>query len=106
MATRSQGISVTWGGTAFVEVADLSWSYGGGLPKGRSVIWTDDLGSVTLTCMGTANVSTGEYGERKTVAISGGGATLTHAAVLESIVVAAELNGVTRYTVTLKLVDS
>lgn len=105
MATHSQGISVTWGGTAFVEVSDLSWSYGGGLPKGRSVIWTDDLGSVTLTCMGTANVSTGEYGQRKTVAISGGGATLTHAAVLESIGVATELNGVTRYTVTLKLVD-
>jgi hypothetical protein len=106
MATYSQGITATWGGTAFTEVVDLSWSYGGGLPKGRSAVWTDDLGSVTLTCMGTANVSTAQYGLRKQVVISGGGVTLTHYAVLESLGVAAELNGVTRYTVTLKLVDN
>lgn len=106
MATHSQGITATWGGTAFTEVVDLSWTYGGGLPKGRSAVWTDDLGSVTLTCLGAANVSTGEYGQRKQIAISGGGVTLTQYAVLESLGVAAELNGVTRYTVTLKLLDS
>lgn len=105
MATRSQGITVTWDGTPFEEVSDLAWTYGGGPSKGRGVIWTDDLGSVTLTCLGGANTSTANYGQRKAVVISGGGATLTHKAVYESIGVACELNGVTRYTVTLKLVD-
>lgn len=105
MATHSQGISVTWDGTPFEEVSDLSWTYGGGSPKGRSAIWTDELGSVSIACLGTTNTSTTKYGERKTVTISGGGATLTHKAVWESLGVACELNGVTRYTVTLKLVD-
>jgi len=105
MATYSQGITATWGGTAFTEVVDLSWTYGGGLPKGRSAVWTDDLGTVTLTCLGTPNMSTAQYGLRKQVVLSGGGVTLTHYAVWESLGVAAELNGVTRYTVTLKLLD-
>jgi len=105
VATLAQGITVTWGGTSFQEVTDLQWTYGGGLPKGRSVRWTDDLGSVQITCLGGNNTSTAEYGTRKQVVITGGGATLTHYAVWESLSVTPELNGVTKYTVTLKLLD-
>lgn len=105
MATHSQGIVIKWDGTAFQEVSDLSWSYGGALPKGRLSKWTDDLGSVSITCLGTVHMQVSQYGERKNVEITGGGANLTHKAVFESIAVAPELNGVTRYTVTLKLVD-
>lgn len=105
MATYSTGISATWGGTAFVEVTDLNWSYGGGPPKGRSVVWTDELGSVSITCLGSANTSTAEYGLRKALAISGGGQSLSVNAVWESLTVAPELNGVTRFTVTFKILD-
>lgn len=105
MATYSTGISATWGGTAFVEVTDLNWSYGGGPPKGRSAVWSDELGSVSVTCLGGANTSTSEYGLRKALSLSGGGQSLSVYAVWESLTVAPELNGVTRFTVTFKILD-
>jgi hypothetical protein len=105
VAFYSTGIAATWGGVAFVEVVDLSWTYGGGPSKGRSVVWTDDAGSVSITCLGAANTSTGEYGLRKTLALSGGGQALTLNAVWESLTVSPELNGVTKFTVTFRLLD-
>lgn len=105
MATYSTGISATWGGTAFTEVTDLSWTYGGGPPKGRDSAWTDELGSVSVTCFGGENTSAAEYGLRKTLVLSGGGQSLNVPAVWESLTVAPELNGVTRFTVTFKILD-
>ncbi len=105
MATYSTGISATWGGVAFSEVVGLSWSYGGGSPKGRGSDWTDDLGSVSLTCLGSANAAKSNYGQRKLLVIAGGGNDLTEYASWESVAVANEVNGVTRYTITLKILD-
>lgn len=105
MATYSAGITATWGGVAFAEITDLSWTYGGGPPKGRSSIWTDDVGSVSITTLGTANMSTAQYGERKQIVLGGGGQSLTSYAIFEGLTVAPELNGVTRYTATFKLLD-
>lgn len=105
MATLSTGITATFSGTTFAEVTDLSWTYGGGLPKGRSDRWTDDVGSVTIACLGTAGVATSNYGTRGDLTITGGGAALTSKAVYEGLSVAPELNGVTRYTVTFRLLD-
>lgn len=106
MATYSTGISATWGGTPFTEIVDLSWTYGGGPSKGRSVAWTDAAGSVSVTALGSANTSIAEYGLRKALALSGGGQSLTVNAVWESLAVAPEINGVTRYTVTFRLLDN
>lgn len=106
MAAVSQGVSVTWNGITFQEVTGLSWTYGGGPSKGRSVVWTDDVGSVAIECLGSNNTGIGNYGVRATLVISGGGQSLTNPAVWESLSVANELNGVTRYTVTLKLLDN
>jgi hypothetical protein len=105
VATYSTGITATWGGTPFVEIVGLSWSYGGGPSKGRSVIWTDDLGTVSITCLGSANTSLTEYGERKSLVLSGGGQSLTRNAVWESLSVSPELNSVTKFTVTFRLLD-
>jgi hypothetical protein len=105
VATYSTGITATFGSTTFTEVTDLSWTYGGALPKGRSVAWTDDVGSVSLTCLGTAGITTASYGVRNDLTITGGGANLTSKAVYEGLSVAPELNGVTRYTVTFKILD-
>lgn len=105
MATHSTGITATFGGTTFGEVTDLSWTYGGALPKGRSAIWTDDVGSVTLTCLGSAGVTTASYGLRGDLVISGGGSNLTCKAVYVGLSVSPELNGVTRYTVTFTILD-
>lgn len=105
MATYSTGITATFGSTTFAEVTDLAWTYGGALPKGRSVVWTDEAGSVTLTCLGATGITTASYGLRNDLTISGGGASLTCKAVYVGLGVAPELNGVTRYTVTFKILD-
>ena len=105
MATYSTGIAVAFNGTTFTEVNSLSWSYGGGPAKGRATPWTDELGSVTVGCLGTAGISTANYGIRGTLVVTGGGATLTTKAVYEGVSVAPELNGVTQYTVTLRILD-
>lgn len=106
MATYSTGVAVSWGGVQFTEVYDLSYTYGGGPARGRATPWTDELGSVTLSCFGTANVSTSQYGVRDQLAISGGGASLTVPAVFESLAVQYGLNDVTRFTVTFKILDA
>lgn len=105
MATYSTGITATFGSTTFAEVTDLAWTYGGSLPKGRASTWTDDVGSVSLTCLGAAGASTSNYGLRNDLTISGGGSNLTCKAVYTGLSVAPELNGVTRYTVTFKILD-
>jgi len=105
VASYSQNVAVTWGGTPFTEIVGLDWTYGGGPPKGRSSTYTDEGGSVTVTTLGSANTSEGEYGLRKELVISGGGQALTSKAVWESLSVANEVNGVTRFTVTFKLLE-
>ena len=105
MAAHSTGISVTFDGVAFSEVSELTWEYGGGPAKGRSSAWTDEVGTVTVGCMGTPNITTAKYGTRADIVITGGGANLTCKAVYEGLSVAPELNGVTRYTVTFRLLD-
>lgn len=106
MASYSQGVSVTWNGIAFQEVTGLSWTYGGGPSKGRDVAWTDEAGSLSVECLGSNNTGLANYGVRADVVVSGGGQSLTNAAVWESVGVASEVNGVTRFTVTLKLLDN
>ena len=105
MASYSQNVAITWGGTPFTEVVGLDWQYAGGPSKGRGVPWTDEAGTVTVTALGGANTSASEYGLRKQLVISGGGQSLTAYAVWESLGVANEVNGVTRFTVTFKLLD-
>ena len=105
MATYSTGLSVTWGGVAFTEVVAAAPTYAGGPSKGRSVVWTDDAGTCTVECYGVTNVSSAEYGLRKQLVISGGGVSLTTYAVYEGFTQTPEVNGVTRYSVTFKLLD-
>lgn len=109
MATLSTDITVRWGNTYFGEVTDLQWSYGGSGAKDRlgnsAGRWTDEVGSVSVSCLGTANITTVNYGKLDDLTITGGGSALTHKALYESLNVAPELNGVTRYTVTFKLLD-
>ena len=103
MATHSTGITVTFNGAAATEVVGLSWTWGGGLPKGRSVVWTDDAGTVNVETLGAP--STAAYGLRGTLTIAGGGMGLTCTACCTSVSAAAELNGVTRYTSTFQIIQ-
>lgn len=103
MATYSTGISATWNTVTFTEVQSIAWNWGGSLPRGRSSNYTDEPGTVTLTCLGTDGVATSNYGTRAPLTISGGGATLTCSAVYEGLQVAPQLNGVTQYTVNFRI---
>lgn len=105
MATYSTGITATWGTVTFGEMQSLSWSYGGGGSKGRDAPWSDELGTVSIQCLSATGISTANAGTRAQLTVTGGGCALTTYAVYESVSVDAELNGVTKYTVTLKILD-
>jgi len=100
VAISSQGITVTWGGTAFQEVRSVSWDYGGN-SQGRQNI---DVGRAVVSCLGTANTSTANHGIRRQLVITGGGHDLTIDAIWDSVSAVAELNGVSSFTVVLRLV--
>jgi len=103
VATHSASISVSFKNAVASQVVGLSWTWGGGLPKGRSATWTDDIGTVTVENLG--GVSTGTYGEYGSLVISGGGMDLTCSACCTLVSAAAELNGVTRYTTEFKIIQ-
>lgn len=103
MANYSTGIVVTWGGSAFSEVTAASHTYGG-TRKGRSSAWIGDCGSATVEMLSGSMANTGFCGTTGTLVISGGGISLTAAAIYESCGATPELNGVTRYTVNFKLI--
>jgi hypothetical protein len=110
MATYSTGLSATWGGVAFTEVYELGVPLFGGVRKDRSFSgtsqgWTDEVGDVSISCYGTHNINAQEYGQRKPLVVSGGGVSLTFNAVCTGVSATPEVNGVTRYTFTAKLLD-
>lgn len=111
MAVYSTGLSVVFSGNGatliFGEVSDFSWSYGGGSARGRDSSWTDELGTVSVTFFGgglAANIS--NYGRRGILQSNGAGASLTVPAEYQSLTFNPELNGVTSYTVTFKILDA
>jgi hypothetical protein len=110
MAIVSTGISASWGGTPFAEVYELGLPLYGSVRKdrsssGTSTGWSDEVGDVSVSAYGTANMQTSEYGKRKELVVSGGGVSLTLNAVCTAVSATPELNGVTRYTFTAKLLD-
>jgi len=105
MATYSQDCQIFWNGLPFQEVTNLSWSFGGA-NRGRSVPFTDTPGTVSVTTLNIANTSIINFGVRAVLSIFGGGQFLTRNAVWESVAVTGEVNGITRYTVTFRLLDN
>jgi len=107
VATFSTGITVTWNSITFQEIFALSWSYGGERQdrgSGAAAGWIANPGSVTIGCFGSSGVQTSNVGKLGSLSITGGGVNASGNAVLESVNLEPELNGVTRYTVTLKVV--
>lgn len=102
MAINSTGISATWNGSTFSEVTDLSWDWAGGR-VGRSSNWSPLPGTISIETLANGTVTTSDVGTRAAFTISGGGVGLTGYAILESFGAKADLNGVTRYTVTLSI---
>lgn len=106
VSVYSTGITVTWNSTTFQGVNALAWQYGGTRQDRGSAAsqgWTDSPGSITFTCLGDAGITTADFGKRGAVTVTGGGMAFSGNAIFESLQADAELNGVTRYSVSLKI---
>jgi hypothetical protein len=111
MATISTGIEVKFGEVAFTEVYELGLPLYGGVRKDRSTDpnssgWSDEVGDVSVSAYGATNMSLALYGTRNTFIVAGGGISLTFNAVCTGVSATPQLNGVTRYTFTAKLLDT
>jgi hypothetical protein len=104
VATYSTGITATFASTTLNEITALSWNWGSGMPIGRTAVFQPVLGQITVETIGSA--STGMYGTRDSMSITGGGVALTCTAVCTDIAVTAEVNGVARYALTFDILDN
>jgi len=99
VATYSTGISASWNSVTFTEITGLSWTYGGeNNIRSATGLFAFSHGSVSFQALGTTP-TIASVGTRGNLVITGGGIGLTIKAVLESINVVAEVNGVTRTSV-------
>jgi hypothetical protein len=95
-------VTASFGGSSIGELVGVSVSYGGGMPEGRGGEWKPLLGQVQVETLSGA--STGQWGKLGTLAISGGGLSLTTLAVCTDVSAVAEINGITRYSYTFDLI--
>lgn len=65
MAIRVSGVTVRWGGLIVAEPTDVEFDLQRGLPVGRSVVWTLDLGTITVLANANTALPASEYGKRK-----------------------------------------
>jgi hypothetical protein len=104
MANVCTGVSVTWCSTALGEVTEIDVNVGGSLPLGRDSTFSVDAGTITLKCLSTAALGLSQYGVQGALAITGGGLTLTHKAICQTLTLSGRVNDVARYGATFKLV--
>lgn len=100
MATYSQGCTVSFTGATFAEVVGVNVTRGGGAPVGRDSTYAASGGSVSVESLG-GSYTWGAYGD---LTISGGGISLTSKAVCTGVSSVAQVNDVTRYSVTFDLI--
>lgn len=104
MATLCTGVSVTWAGVSLGEVTEIDVTVGGGLPLGRDTTFTVDAGTISIKCLSTDAIGLSQQGRQGTLAISGGGLTLTTKAICQTLTMTGRINDVSRYGATFKLV--
>jgi hypothetical protein len=66
-----QGQTVRWGTNALQEIQSISIDQPRGLPIGRTVTWTPNLGTIEVSGFATAHLPQSEYGKRKTLRFEG-----------------------------------
>lgn len=108
MATACAGVTVTWdsttvSGVAFEEVVSIAVTFGGSLPEARSVPWAFDAGSVELSTLHTANLSTTNWGSKGTLTFAGGGLDIAVPCIFERVTLEGAVNDVARYGFTFRI---
>ena len=104
MATYSTDISFTWDGVTMVEMYSLSLEASGDR-VGRSTNWRPDMGTISAACYGTAGIETTKVGKLAGFTASGGGISTSGYAICTGMTASPELNGVTKFTMTFKVID-
>lgn len=109
MANVCTGVSVTFNSVALGELTEINVNVGGSLPlaRGSTVAntqpWAFDAGTIDVKCLSTAQISIATYGKKATLAITGGGLTLTTKAICQTLQMAGKVNDVARYAATFKI---
>lgn len=114
MAIVLQGCTAEWGTATLTEVRQVEMDLQRGLPVGRQIPWTLNLGQVRVTMFGVGALTDAEYGKRRVLRISvpastsGGGAiTLVNQdAIYTDVVVTADTNDVVRLAHVFRLMDT
>ena len=112
MAIRVQGVQIAWGGVTVSEPVDVELDLQRGLPVGRSVVWTLDLGTITVLSHLNTALSLSEYGKRKILWIqyrneSNALQTLWESdCIYQGVSVKGELNNVWQFAYTFKVMDT
>lgn len=114
MATRVQGVAVTWGGSAVSEVTGVEFDIQRGLPlnRGTATPWTMTLGSVAVEALANSALPTTEYGKRKVLKVtykneSDATQTLWESdCIYEGLTVRQPLNDVMRFAFTFRVMDT
>lgn len=104
MATYCAGVTATWDSVSFGEVTRIDVTHGGELPQGRASNWTVDAGTIEISSFSTAQLTSAQYGKKATLAITGGGLTLTTKAICQTLRATGTVNDVTRYVGTFRIV--
>jgi hypothetical protein len=111
MAIPCAGVTASWqaagveAAVEFGELTEVAVSYGNAIPEARSVVWAFDLGTVEISCLGTANVSVSNYGRKGTLTFGGGGLSLATKAIYERVRMTGTVNDVARYAITFRISD-
>jgi hypothetical protein len=71
MAIPCQGFTITWGGQPLQEVQSLELDAQRGLPLGRTVTWTPNLGTLRIAAFADDHLPDSEYGRRKRLKFQG-----------------------------------
>jgi hypothetical protein len=103
MANVCTGVFVTFGGVALGELTEINTNIGGGLPLSRDSNWTLDAGTIDVKCLSSAQIEIATYGKKATLAITGGGLTVTTKAICEKLSMAGRVQDVARYAATFRI---
>ena len=103
MANVCTGVSVSFNSVALGELTEITSNLGGSLPLARASAWAFDMGTIDVKCLSTAQISIATYGKKATLAITGGGLTLTTKAICQTLQMAGKVNDVARYAATFKI---
>jgi hypothetical protein len=110
-----QGCTAQWGTATLTEVRQVEMDLQRGLPVGRQIPWTLDLGQVRVTMFGVGALTDAEYGKRRVLRIqvpsttTPGSAPITlvnQDAIYTDVVVTADTNDVVRLAHVFRLMDT